>query len=119
MPMFHSIVRHLNRQFDEDKIEKFAKNVEEFGPGRKLNVEVLKFRDAALARRFQKYLDKLPDSHREMLRCLFSHALSASPPVPISFSWAPGYAYEMTVWEPECGIVVQFKSPVPRSAEAR
>lgn len=118
MPMFQEIIRHLNRQFDQDHIQAFAKLAHEFAPGRKLNVDLLRFRDAALARRFQAYLDSLPDALQEMLRCVINHALSAQPPIPVSFSWAPAYDYEMTVWAPECGILVQFKGPNPRGAEA-
>ena len=117
MVMFAALIRHINRQFDDDRIEAFARNAAQFAPGRHLNVDVLQFPDAALARHFQTYLNNLPGSLQEVLRCLFSRALSASPPIPMTFSWAPGYDYEMTVWEPECGILVQFKSPIPQSGE--
>lgn len=117
MPMFQALVRHLNRQFDEDRIKAFATNADQFAPGRGLNVEVLQFPNVALARLFQTYLNNLPDSFREVLRCLFSQALSASPPIPMTFSWVPGYDYEMTIWQPACGILVQFRSPIPRLAE--
>lgn len=118
MPMFHSVVRHLNRQFDDDKIGDFATTVGAFAPGQPLNVNVLNFPDPALARLFQAYLGGLPPGLREVLRAVFHHALSAKPPVPLSFSWAPAYAYEMTVWEPECGIMIQFRGPTPNIAEA-
>ena len=116
MPMLHAMVRHLNRLFDDDHIREFAKQAHQFAPGQALDVDVLKFPNAALARRFQKYINHLPDGMKEVLRALFSHALSASPPIPMNFSWAPGYDYEMTMWEQECGILIQFRSP--RSAEA-
>jgi hypothetical protein len=118
MPMFHKVVRHLNRRFDDDNIGGFSTNIGAFEPGRPLNVEVLEFHDPALARLFQSYLNGLPDGLREVLRAVFHHALSAKPPIPLSFSWAPAYAYEMTVWQPECGIMIQFRGPTPNFAEA-
>lgn len=113
MPGLHKVVRHLNRQFDDDNIHSFTQYVAEFAPGKPLNVEVLQFPDRAVARRFQAYLDALPSGLKETLRGLFSHALSATPPIPISFSWVPAYDYELTVWQPLCGILVQFRSPTP------
>lgn len=118
MPMFNAVVRHLNRRFDDDNIGDFARSVDQFAQGRALDVEVLAFPDAAVARLFQSYLNKLPSGLHEVLRALLSHALSASPPIPISFSWAPAYDYELTVWQPPCGILVQFRSPTPQLAEA-
>lgn len=117
MPMFHAIIRHLNRLFDDDKIDEFAQNADQFLPGLRLSVDVLQFPDAALARLFQAYVDGLPGSFQEVLRSLFSYALSASPPIPMSFSWAPAYDYELTMFEPACGILVQFGSPISRQAE--
>lgn len=115
MPMFLPVIQHLNRKFDEDNIQAFARHAHQFSPGNRLNVEVLQFPHPSLARRFQGYLDNLPGGLQEVLRSLFSYALSASPPVTMNFSWAPGVDYEMTIWEPACGILVQFRSPTPRA----
>jgi hypothetical protein len=117
MPMFGEVVRHLNCQFDKRTIVELAGTADAFAPGRRLDVQVLKFPDAAVAQLFQTYLKNLPPSLHEVLRGLFFHALSASPPVPMSFSWAPAYDHELTVWEQACGIIVQFKSPVPRETK--
>jgi hypothetical protein len=117
MPMFGEIVRHMNCQFDKRTIGELARAAEAFAPGRPLDVQVLNFPDVAVARLFQAYVKNLPPSLHEVLRSLFFHALSASPPVPMSFSWAPSYDHELTVWEQDCGIIVQFKSPVPRETK--
>jgi hypothetical protein len=118
MPMFHSVVRHLNRQFDDDKIGDFAKNAATFGPGRGLDVSVLGFPDKTMSGLFQRYVDGLPAGMREVLRAILHHAMSATPPIPVSFSWAPASDYELTLWEPTCGLMIQFKGPTPELAEA-
>jgi hypothetical protein len=118
MPMFHSVVRHLNRQFDEDNIAGFAKNAPAFAPGRSLDVSVLNFPNKSMSGLFQTYLNGLPSGLQEVLRSVIYHALTASPPIPVSFSWAPAYDNELTLWHPPCGIMVQFRGPTPQVAEA-
>ena len=53
------------------------------------------------------------------LRSIIHHALSTTPPTQVTFAWAPGYDFEMTVWQaPDTkttkgGITVLVKSRYP------
>ena len=45
------------------------------------------------------YVAMMPRGFQEMLRSLIHHALTSQPQVLLNFAWAPGYDFEMTVWE--------------------
>jgi len=117
MPMFHQVIRHLNRQFDDDHIGDFANRASSFAPGCTLNAAVLEFPNSGLIAAFQQHLNGLPPGMREMLRAVIHHALTSEPPVPLQFSWVPAYGYRMTIWEPECGLMIQFGSRAPGGEE--
>lgn len=117
MPMMQAAVRRLNRQFDDDHIANFAKGWEAFAPGQPLDAGLL-LEAGPLRDNFQGYLDRLPGGMREMLRGLIHYALSASPPVPITFAWAPGYEFELSVWQPACGVTVLLKGRYPGDPDA-
>jgi len=108
-----SVIRQLNREFDHDRIEAFAEKAATFAPGRPLNVSVLSDISPALARAFQGYLDSLPGGVKETLRSVIYYARTSTPPVPITFAWAPAYDTGVTVWEPPCAITVLFQSRYP------
>jgi hypothetical protein len=108
-----SVVRQLNREFDPDRIDAFAKNAGAFAPGQPLDVRALSGVPRSLGRTFQGYLDGLPGGVRETLRSVIYYALTSSPPVPITFAWAPAYDTGVTIWEPPCGITVLFQSRYP------
>jgi hypothetical protein len=113
MPGFARNVAELNRRFHPDNIEEFSQNREAFEPGRKLDASVILDAEAPGRRRFQHFLDQFPDAMHDAVRNLIHGALSSTPPVPITFAWAPGYDYEMTIWQAECGITVLFKTRYP------
>ena len=111
-----SVVRQLNREFDHDRIDAFAKNAGAFAPGQSLDVRALSGVSRTLGKAFQGYLDGLPAGIRETLRGVIYHALTSSQPVPITFAGAPAYDTGMTIWEPPCGITVLFQSRYPPGA---
>ncbi len=67
----------------------------------------------------QDFIDSIPEGMRQCLTALIRHDLSRNPRLPITWSWAPGYDYELTVWE--CpgtsvspgGITVLLKTRYP------
>jgi hypothetical protein len=58
-------------------------------------------------------------SLQEALRSTIYHALSTKPPTQVTFGWAPGYDYEVTIWhapdtkKTKGGITVLIKSRYP------
>ncbi len=68
---------------------------------------------------WQDYLEQLPGSIQEAFRSIVYYALSTDPPTPITFAWAPGYDYELTIWYvPDTpptrgGITLLLKSRYP------
>jgi hypothetical protein len=56
---------------------------------------------------------------REALRAIIYQALGTTPPTQITFSWAPAYDYELTIWDApntrrtRGGITVLLKSRYP------
>ena len=107
-----SVIRRLNRAFDEEGIAAFATNRGAFAQGQALNIRLLPGLPDPLATAFQTYLDSMPGGVRETLRSVIYYALG-DPLVPITFAWAPAYDTGITVWEPPCGITVLFQSRYP------
>jgi hypothetical protein len=66
-----------------------------------------------------EYLGKMPPSFQEVFRSIVYHSLSTEPPTPITFAWAPGYDYELSLWQsPDTpptkgGITLLMKSRYP------
>ena len=64
----------------------------------------------------------MPASFQETLRSIIYHALSTRPATQITFAWAPGYDYELTMWhapdtkQTKGGITVLVKSRYPSDA---
>jgi len=73
----------------------------------------------ALYSQWTDYLNRLPRSMQEAIRSTIYHALSTSPPTQITFAWAAGYDYELTIWDaPDTrqtrgGITILIKSRYP------
>lgn len=69
---------------------------EAFAPGVSLSDAVSSL---GIARtRYQKdYLASWPESQQEAIRATLHSAITRG--VPVSFAWAPGYDYEVSVWE--------------------
>ena len=67
----------------------------------------------------QRYVDGWPSALQAAVRATVYENLARDGRVPITFAWAPGYDYEVTVWdvrdtsETAGGITVLFKSRYP------
>src|SRR5438445_6266038 len=100
MPMFQTVLGELNREFGTDRIEGFAASkAAHFAEGKPLDLNFLVEAGTPLHRAWNSYIEKLPMSFRDALRSVIRHALSTQPPTQITFAWAPGYDYELTMWQ--------------------
>ena len=116
MPRFQAMIGELNHRFDHEHINETVKSIELFEPGRPLSGI---FERSPLHRLFASYLEEVPFIFKDTLRSVMYYALSTTPPTPVCFSWAPGYDFELTIWQapdtPETrgGITVLTKSRYP------
>lgn len=120
MPALQTALTKLNASFGPDEIGKFAAaNAGSFAPGGKIEAALLTPPGTVLHRALGTYLDTLPGAFHETLRGILHYALSAEPPIPVTFAWAPGYDFELNIWQapdaPETrgGITVLIKSRYP------
>jgi hypothetical protein len=118
MPVMQTMLNELNHKFGKDQISALSAERDKFAPGKKL-VGALIAGGTPLEPAFKAYLGKLPGAIHETLRSVIHHALSTNPPTQITFAWAPGYDYEITVWQaPDTvqtkgGITLLLKSRYP------
>jgi hypothetical protein len=118
MPGLQTLFGDLNKAFSRDAIGALVAEKEAFAPGKPLAAGVV-----VKAGRMQKpwlaYIDQMPKSIQESVRGVIYHALSSNPPIQVTFAWAPGYDYELTIWDvpdnkkTRGGITVLIKSPYP------
>jgi len=112
MPQHEKGLGRLNERFDSDHIKATAERTEDFAPQHGFDAGKLIGKDDA-AKAFQRYLNNLPGSVKETLRGVVYYALRQKPPKPITFSWAPAYDSELTIWESDCGITLFVNGRYP------
>ena len=67
----------------------------------------------------QRYIDGWPSGIQAAVRATLHENLAREGRVPVTFAWAPGYDFEVTIWdvrdstETAGGITVLFKSRYP------
>src|SRR5438552_829243 len=98
MPALQTVLADLNRAFGKDHIDGLAAKREAFAPGKPLGTGLVVKKGTTLYNAWQDYLKQLPGSFQETLRGIIYYALSTKPPTHITFAWAPGYDYELTIW---------------------
>jgi hypothetical protein len=119
MPAFQSVLCELNVHMGREKIRELAKRKDHFHPDKEPDYGFLMQDNPKLVSAWQAHLNQMPASMRHGLRSIIHHALSTEPPTQVTFAWAPGYDYEMTVWQaPDTkttkgGITVLFKCRYP------
>jgi hypothetical protein len=116
MPAAQVMVERLNTYFNRSNIGNLRP--EQFDEGTNL---------VALAKEIgvvsngveEDVLSSIPDGTMEAVRALIRHNLQRATPLAIQFVWAPGYDYEITVWEAAGtsvspgGISVQIRTRYP------
>jgi hypothetical protein len=119
MAALQSVLALLNRAFGQEQIAELAAHREAFGAGKPLAAGLVVKKGTRLYDAWRGYVGQLPPSFHPTLGALIHHALSTDPPTPVTFAWAPGYDYEITIWEvPDTrntrgGITVLIKSRYP------
>lgn len=121
MPRLQTLVGHLNSAFSEDNIGDAVKKRAAFAPGKQLSSALSLFVPSRtrLLRSFVSYIDSLPGSVQEAMRSTIYYALSTSPPTLVTLAWAPGYDFEVTMWqapdtrETRGGITILIKGRYP------
>jgi hypothetical protein len=120
MPMFEAYMAELNRQFGRDQIAAFARDHRDrFAPGQRVDFEFLMQPGNRLQDAWGRYFGQAPGSFVEALRGVIHYALSSEPPIPVTFAWAPGYDFELTLWQAadteatRGGVTVLIKSRYP------
>lgn len=116
MVFFYSLLRRLNRHFDDDHVAHFAsQRAQHFAPGEMLDLGFLvndedppQFREILAA-----YVGTIPSTIRDGLRGVMYMALTADPPRSVVFALAPAYDFELTVWDMACGITVLYRGRYP------
>jgi hypothetical protein len=122
MPRHQALVAELNAAFSKDQVAQLVQRRNEFAPRKSLDTSLTNLvakRGTVEYRTFKNYLSKIPGSIQEATRSAIYYALGTTPPTLITFAWAPGYDYEITVWQapdtPETrgGITMLLKSRYP------
>jgi hypothetical protein len=119
MPGLQTVLSKLNHHFGRDGIKKMVKHRAKFGTGKPLAAGIVVTPDHALHKFYSNYVNSMPGSMQEAMRAVIHHSLGTKPATPITFSWAPGYDYEMSVWHaPDTsatrgGVTVMVKSRYP------
>ncbi|MBS0411862.1 MAG: hypothetical protein JSR86_18230 [Proteobacteria bacterium] len=119
MPMMQALVGELNARFTKDRIHDLVRRIEMFAPGQRLNPDLVAEPGTVLHRALRSFFHRMPDTFHESLHAIIRTALSTSPPTEVTFAWAPGYDYELTLWQaPDTqltrgGITVLLKSRYP------
>ena len=125
MPALQTILSELNRAFSKDHIKELVAKREEFAPTTLVEDEkplargLIVKQGTPLHAAWVEFLNSMPKSIQEVQRALIYHALGTKPPTLITFAWAPGYDWELTIWHaPDTsttrgGITVLTKSRSP------
>ena len=101
MPEYQTLLGKLNRLFSRPDVIETRERRELFAPGKRLRdaAQGLGVMPSGASANWLAFLDLIPESLHEAIRAIVYSALSAKDPVEVTLSWAPGYDYELTVWQ--------------------
>jgi len=119
--MLQFMLGRLNRRFSGQELLEMSARREMWAPGRSLSQIAREARTAPpeLLMAWASFLETMPVAIQETVRAVAYAALSADPPVEVTFAWAPSYDFEVTVWQaPDTkvtkgGITVLIRSRYP------
>jgi len=111
--MLQAFISDLNRKFGNEQIVQTARSAKAFAPGQRLDAGFVVKKGSASHRVVQSYLRKLPSGVSESLRAAIYSALTSRPAKPVTFAWAPGHDFELTVWDFDCGMTVLLRGRYP------
>jgi hypothetical protein len=123
MPIFQTVLGQLNAAFHGQALQNLANQQKDaFAPGKPLAAGIVVPPGSPLFNEWRDFLDQMPGGFKESLRNILHYALNTSPPTEVTFAWAPGYDYELTIWQaPDTqttkgGITVLVKTRYPSDA---
>ena len=123
MPGLQTTVNELNNYFGSANIGEMSKRRDLFSPDKPLgSAGVVVKAEATHYDLWQKYLARLPPAVQKTIQAVIYLALDPAAPRTINWAWAPGYDFEVTVWDvPDNtitntpgGITLLIKSPYPK-----
>jgi hypothetical protein len=93
---YYTMVVRANALFHPDNLEQLDPN--RVAPGTPFG-NPLRERGIARSDRELAFFMSWPEGLREALQAIVHSALSRTPRLPVTFAWAPGYDYELTMYE--------------------
>ena len=96
MPRIVRIAEWANIAFNRENI--YNLNPEALAPGKTL-IEAMKTLGLSLTSDEMEYVSSVPASQQEAIRGALHSAVSRERRLPVTTAWAPGYDFELTVWE--------------------
>ncbi len=123
MPRMQEAVTTLNAAFGAEGLRNIGLDI--FGARAGVELihpslsEVFVRAGAELSPATRRYVDSWPSGLQAAVKGVLQDNLERAGTVPVTFAWAPGYDYEVTIWdvrdttETAGGITVLFKSRYP------
>ena len=114
MPAFQTMMGELNKHLDTIDPELFAPDREFTEAADELGVT----RMAGVA----PYINTIPVAVAHSMRAAIYSALTREPRMAVTIAWAPGYDFEVDIWEAPGtsetpgGVTILFKSRYPSDA---
>ena len=122
MPRFQALVGELNTAFSKNQIGQMVGLRADFAPGKPLDTALANLAarpDTVEHRTFKAFVGNIPPGLQAAISATIHYALTTEPPTLITCAWAPGYDYEVSLWqapdtiETRGGITILFKSRYP------
>ena len=119
MPHMQAMASRFNEALGHQNIDKIP--VEKLGSSGSLE-DFLRGAGVVGTDTEMAYLDGWPEGLKEVLRAALRSALGRPGRLPVTISWAPGYDYEVQVWEApgtagsRGGMTILMRSRYPADA---
>ena len=119
MPAYQTMLGELNKFLSPPASEEL--DPELFAPGRDFT-EAADVLGVTRMEGVSGYIEKMPDAIIQSLRAAIYSALARSPRMAVTVAWAPGYDFELNVWEAPGtsetpgGVTILLKSRYPSDA---
>lgn len=119
MPMMQAMVERANQRFNRENIKAMQAQSASLAAGTDLAAGARALGIAASGRE-EEFLRAWPAGIKEAIRAAVFDALTRpGGPLPVQFTWAPAYDYEVAVWEVAGtaesmgGMTIALRSPIP------
>jgi hypothetical protein len=122
MPALQTLVGALNQKFSIDELQNLPLDL--FEPQRPLSEALDQLGVGGRLEGLTAYLNSLPPALHEAIKASVRSALERNPRSPVTFAWAPGYDFELTIWDVAAtpatpgGVTILLKSPYAASPGA-